>query len=245
MALSYARAGASCIIVVDLLDSTAVEGELLKAAKEAKRPPPKIIRLQVDVTDVKAVEAAAETIGSMIDKLDILVNNAGILVPYSPIGDSDPEKWWRCWEVNVKGVYLMSRSFLPLVLKSEEKTMIMLSSVSAHSSIPGGSAYESTKFSILKLNDYLMGEYGSQGLLAYAISPGGVMTDMANAFPAQYHHFLTDTPQLVANTLVFLTKERREWLACRYVDSRWDMEQLLAKQDVIVEEDLLKVKMRV
>lgn len=61
-----------------------------------------------------------------------------------------------------------------------------------------------------------MEEHGSQGLLAYAIARGVVQTAMASGFPLQCHDRLTDTPQMVADTLVFLTKERREWLASRY-----------------------------
>jgi len=49
----------------------------------------------------------------------------------------------------------------------------------------------------------------------------------------------------VADTLNFLTKERREWLASRYVDSKWDMEEFLAKKEAIIKDDLLKVRLRV
>lgn len=245
MALSYAKAGASGIAILDLLDSTSVEKELFEAAKVAGRSQPDIIRLTVDVTNLAAVECAVEKVQSRFGTLDVLVNNAGYLAPYTPLGDSDPDKWWRSWEVNVKGVYLMTRCFLPLILQSQDKTMIVLSSVGAHHTMPGGSGYETTKLAVLKINNYLMAEYGSQGLLAYAVAPGGVKTDMANGFPPQFYHLLTDTPRMVADTITFLTQERREWLAARYVDSRWDMTEFLEKKDAIIKDDLLKVKLRV
>lgn len=243
MAISYAKGGASGIAVLDLLDAAPVQKDILEAAKGAGRTEPQLLALKVDVTDEDSVAQAADAVQAAFPRVDILINNAGWMAPYTPIGESDPVKWWRCWEVNVKGPYLVSRAFLPLLLKSQEKTLIVLSSVSAHFTLPGGSAYETTKQAVLKLNNYLMAEYGPEGLLAYAIAPGGVMTDMAPDFPAQYHDRLTDTPQMVADTLVFLTKERREWLACRYVDSRWDMEEMLAKKEAIIQGDLLKVRM--
>lgn len=57
------------------------------------------------------------------------------------------------------------------------------------------------------------------------------------------HLAFTDTPELVAHTLVWLTKERREWLRARYVSCNWDMGELVAKQQEIVDKDLLKVRL--
>lgn len=246
MVLSYAKGGASGIAILDILDSTNVEKDILETAIEAGRSLPKVVCLKVDITDAASVESALETVASEFGSLDILVNNAGYGSRYVPVTESDPEKWWRNFEVNVKGVYLMVRSFLPLVLKGQDKTIIVLSSIGAHHVVAGGSGYEPTKLTVLKFNEYLMAEYGSQGLLVYAIAPGGVLTDMSSdAFPAHLHHLLPDTPRLVADTLTFLTRERRGWLASRYVDSKWDMEEFLAKKDVIIKEDLLKVRLRV
>ena len=244
MAMSYARAGASGIAMLDMLDSSPIKADLSEAATAAGRPQPELIALVVDVTDEISVANAVKSVQTQFDRLDILINNAGWLV-YAPILDSDPVKWWHCWEVNVKGPYLVAKGFLPLLLNGGEKTIIVLSSVGAHFTLPGGSAYETSKLAVLKLNNYLMAEHGSQGLLAYAIAPGGVQTAMASGFPLQYHDRLTDTPQMVADTLVFLTKERREWLALRYIDARWDMGELLARKEDIIRDDLLKVRMQV
>ena len=52
-----------------------------------------------------------------------------------------------------------------------------------------------------------------------------------------------ETPQLSADTLVYLTKEKREWLAGRYVNCTWDMPQLMAMEGDIVEGDKLKVRL--
>jgi NAD(P)-dependent dehydrogenase (short-subunit alcohol dehydrogenase family) len=247
IARSYAKAGASAIAILDILDSTAtVENDLKQTATVAGYPEPQTIALTVDITDPAAVTRAAESIGSRFGALDILINNAGYLNPYARLGDSDPTEWWRSWEVNVKGPYLVTRAFLPLILQSTDKTVLVISSVGAHHTMPGGSGYETTKLAVLKINNYLMAEYGSPqdgGLLAYAVAPGGVKTDMAKHF--ERHDLLTDSPRMVADTIVFLTRERREWLAARYVDARWDMMEMLEKRDVIVERDLLKVKLQV
>lgn len=58
-----------------------------------------------------------------------------------------------------------------------------------------------------------MAEYSTQGLLAISLDPGGVFTDMAANSPAHIQALLIDTPELSADTLVWLTKDRRSgWL---------------------------------
>jgi NAD(P)-dependent dehydrogenase (short-subunit alcohol dehydrogenase family) len=243
-ALSYAKAGVSGIAVLDLTDPRPLENEILEVTKVHGLPSPRIVCLSTDITDLAAVEKAVLVVRSILGTIDVLVNNAGYLAPYTPLGDSDPITWWRNFEVNVKGVYLMTRCFLPLVLQSNDKTIIVLSSIGALHNLPGGSGYETTKLVVLKINNYLAAEYGSQGLLVYAVAPGGVQTALASGFPGHLGHLLQDTPQMAADTIVFLTQERREWLAARYVDSRWDMTDFLTKKEAIIKNDLLKIQLK-
>lgn len=63
-------------------------------------------------------EAAAE-VKRIVGRLDVLVNNAGYF-DASMVHESDPEKWWAVWEVNVKGPYLVAKYFLPLMLEGED-----------------------------------------------------------------------------------------------------------------------------
>jgi hypothetical protein len=51
-----------------------------------------------------------------------------------------------------------------------------------------------------------------------------------------------DKPELAGNALVFLTKERRQWISGRLVTSNWDMEGFLSKRDQIITKDLLKFR---
>jgi NAD(P)-dependent dehydrogenase (short-subunit alcohol dehydrogenase family) len=211
-ALSFAKAGASGIAILARSDLTSLESEILEAAKEAGRPQaPKILRLKVDATDRKSVEKAAADFAAEFDSLDFLINNAGYLEEFHPLAESDPDEWWWTFEVNIKGVYLVTRSFLPLVLKSKDKTVIMMSSIGALVTFPGASAYQTTKTTILRLNNYLMAEYGDQGLLAYGIHPGGVPTELALGMPEWVHGYLTDTPELAGDFMVYVAKERPEW----------------------------------
>ena len=54
-----------------------------------------------------------------------------------------------------------------------------------------------------------------------------------------------DTPELAGDTIAWLTCEKRDWLAGRYISCNWDMTELLVRRDEIVEKDLLKLKLAV
>ncbi|KAH3222882.1 hypothetical protein KXV77_007231 [Aspergillus fumigatus] len=223
---SFARAGAPSIAIAARGPLDTVETALLSTAKEAGHPPPTILKLTLDVADDASVAAAAE-------------ESHGF-----PLRKSDPADWWGCWEVNVKGVYLVMRAFIPLLRKGTQKTIVNVSSVGALWVAPGASAYQTGKFAVLRLTEFVMAEYGSEGMLAYAIHPGGVPTELAMGIKA-LQGLLTDTAELAGNAMSWLTQERREWLGGRYVSVTWDMEELLQKREEIVREDKLKMRLAV
>ena len=201
--------------------------------------------------------AASEFSIAAAGRLDIVIANAGYLSDYVPLLDSDPADWWRTWEINVNGIHLTTRYFLPLMLadSKSECQIIFLSSAGAHSLNPGGTSYSTSKLAVLRFAEILSAEYGSPpqkegqtgpGLLTYSVHPGGILTDMGTKFTSRMNVKLGDTPELAADTITWLASERREWLAGRYVSANWDMEEFeKSKKEEVVKGDLLKVKLRV
>jgi NAD(P)-dependent dehydrogenase (short-subunit alcohol dehydrogenase family) len=119
IATSFAQAGASSIILGARSSLEAISNEIKKAALEAGRPEPQILQLKLDVTDPVSVSEAAAEVKRVVGRLDVIVNNAG-LIDMAMIQESDPEKWWGVWEVNVKGPFLVAKYFLPLMLERED-----------------------------------------------------------------------------------------------------------------------------
>ena len=134
--------------------------------------------MKLDVTSQQSTEEAAKLVEKEFGKLDILINNAGVIGEMKFLTDGDPDVWWHTWNVNVKGPYLMTRAFLPLMLKGGDKTIISTSSVGAHLVSPRMSDYQSTKLAILRLMQSVSEDYKEQGVVAYSIHPGNVATDM-------------------------------------------------------------------
>ena len=181
MSLSFAKAGASQIAIAARSDMVTLEQEIEEAASSAGKPSPTVLQVKLDVASRESVDGAASVVEKEFGKLDILVNNAGIMSNFQPVADSDPDDWWNTWIVNFRGPYLMTRAFLPLLLKSEDKHIVNVSSVGAHLLIPGVSSYQTSKLALLRFTEFISAEYSDKGLVAFCIHPGNVMTDMVTA----------------------------------------------------------------
>lgn len=243
MAVSYAKAGASNIAILARRDLKDLAKDVEDAATRSGRQKPKVLILNADVTNREQVEETARKVEKEFGRLDVLVNNAGYLEDWRYVADSDPDDWWKTWEVNIKGPYLMCRSFIPLLLKGGDKTIVQLTSNGGLATIAGASAYQGTKQAILRFNNFLRLEYGNQGLLAYSLHPGAVKTDLALNMPEFMHEILTDEPELSGDTVVWLTAEKRTWLQDRFISVVWDMEELLARKDEIEQKELLRLRL--
>jgi NAD(P)-dependent dehydrogenase (short-subunit alcohol dehydrogenase family) len=244
-AISFARAGASHIVVADVAPFEDLEEAVYAAAKSNGKTPPRTLLLELDITDRAKAEDAAKKVAQKCGGLDVLINNAGRFEQYVPFLESNPDSYWRTWEVNLSGTFNMARYFLPVLLGTKHglKTMINVSSIGALTVRKRASSYRTTKLALLRWTESLNADYGDQGLLAYCVHPGAILTELGSGMPKEAHVHLTDKTELPADTMIWLAQERREWLAGRYVSCCWDMPELVARKDEIVKGDKLKVRM--
>ena len=89
-----------------------------------------------------------------------------------------PKDFQLLMDINVVGTFNVSHYFLPLLLGSEggAKALVNITSISAHMS-RGACAYSMSKLAMNKFTEFLAAQYGKEGLLAYAVHPGGVLTE--------------------------------------------------------------------
>ncbi|KAE8370457.1 hypothetical protein BDV27DRAFT_152050 [Aspergillus caelatus] len=248
--VSYAKSGASRIAVCarKIDEAQAACDAALEAVRQAGlTASPQMLPLEMDVCDQRSVAAAVAILESSWNGgLDILVNNAGYLAEFLPLAEGDGDDRWRTWEVNVHGWYNVTKALLPLLLMGKDKTIVNVSSVGSLALTPGASAYQASKFALNRLTEYLMVDYIDQGLLSYAVHPASVPTALATRMPsAVIDAFCNDRPELACDCIAWLTSERREWLAGRYVSCTWDMAELEAKREEIIGGVLLKLKLTI
>ena len=244
-AIRFAVAGCSRIAIAARSALDQVAEDVKKAALAAGRPVPQVLVLSMDVSSESSVKAAAEEVSKQFaGKLDILITNAGYLETWRTVDEADPAEWWKTWEVNIKGTFLTTHLFLKMLLRSDLKMLVTVSSGGAHTLHQGASGYQTSKFATCRFTECVDQEYNDRGLIAFTIHPGGVKTDVALNMPVYMHSVLNDTPELCADTLVYLAKERREWLAGRYISVEWDMAELERRKEEIVQKDLLKFRLK-
>ncbi|KAJ4988897.1 hypothetical protein SVAN01_05521 [Stagonosporopsis vannaccii] len=249
-ATAFARAGASVIVVADLHGvSQELAAKLKSAAKEAGRTEPTVICCQVDIARFESVRAICDQASKAFDgRLDVLVNNAAHMEPHQPLLDTDPDVYWRTYEVNVRGLINMSRVFLPMLLSTRGAhnglcTMINVASSGALTARPGSGSYRSSKLAVVRWTETLQLEYEDQGLVTFSVNPGAIKTEITKVAHEAVRNAFPNKPDIAGDTIAWLAAERKEWLGGRYVDCPWDMEELMKKKDEIVEEDKLKMRM--
>ncbi len=182
MAISFAQSGASQIALGARSSLTAQKEKVIAAAIKAGRPEPKVVLVVLNVSDQKSTEDAAQLVEKEFGKLDVVLINAGIIGTPAAIADSEPDVWWNTLATNFKGPYLISRAFLPLLLKGGDKTIVTTSSVGAHITTPELSAYQISKTAATRLMDFVSTDYADKGVVAFSIHPGNILTDMVNDF---------------------------------------------------------------
>jgi len=188
LAASYAKAGVSNIVLAARSSLEDTKAAVLKAAKVAGRPEPSLLLLKLDVSDPESVLETARQVQQKFSTVDVLVNNAGYMEPLGFVGDSNPENWWKAYEVNLRGPYLMIKAFLPIMVENEgDRQIVNVGSVGALWVIPSLSGYPTAKLALMRLTEVLDAEFASQGVLTFSLHPGGIRTDLALGLPEKLH----------------------------------------------------------
>ena len=108
----------------------------------------------------------------------------------------------------------------------------------------GAIGYNISELATHRLIEAVAEGYGSEGVLAFAVHPGIVATmPPPIGMAPEARAWAIDDVGLCGSFLLWLVKERREWLSGRYLSANWDVEELEAKRDIIVKKDQLKMRM--
>ena len=165
-------AGASVIVADRNLEGATALAEALGEAVSA---------VEIDVADRASVKEVFES----IDHLDILVNNAGV-AHVGNIEETELEDWKRVFEVNVDGVFLVTKQALPLLLSSDHGSVVNISSVAGLTAVGRRFAYCASKGAVIALTRQLAGDYAKQ-LRVNCICPGTVHTPFVEGYLEKFH----------------------------------------------------------
>ncbi len=132
-------------------------------------------RVDWRVCDVADVASVAELADSLADReISIVVNNAGIAGPVAPLTEIDPADWDEVFDINVRGVFLVCRAFLPGMVERGTGDVINLASVSGKRPLIRRTPYCASKMAVIGLTSTLAFEVGPAGVNVNSLSPGPV-----------------------------------------------------------------------
>ncbi|MBO5414071.1 MAG: SDR family oxidoreductase [Bacilli bacterium] len=170
--------------------------------------------LYPDLSDIKSVEEAFDSIIKEYGKIDILVNNAGISARES-LYDYTSEAFDNIIDLNIKAVFNCSKVVAPYMKENGGGVILNTSSMVSIYGQPSGVGYPTSKFAVNGMTKSLARELGKDNIRVNAVAPGVIRTDMVAALPeemvkmvcAQIPLGRMGEPEDIANAFAFLASD--------------------------------------
>ena len=217
-----------------IAETFAKEGAIVIAADmgdlqyEAKN----VYGYKLNVTDVEGCKAFFDEIVEKFGKIDILVNNAGITKDAMTRKMTD-DQWNAVIDVNLKGVFNLTRYVGPLMEQNNYGSIINISSVVGVFGNIGQANYAATKAGVLGLTMTWAKEFARKGanVRVNAIAPGYIMTDILKTVPQDLlDSFAKLTmlgrlgqPHEIANVALFLASEEASYITGQTINANGGM----------------------
>jgi 3-oxoacyl-[acyl-carrier protein] reductase len=215
------------------------------------------IALPADVTDGKAITEVVAQVEKDLGPIDLVVNNAGVAEPFGPTWEIDPEEWWRCQEVNLRGPMLCANAVLRRMVPRGRGRIVNIASGAGAGSIPYMSAYVTSKAALIRFSEVLADELRPHGISVFAIQPGSVRTRMAeqilstsaakNWFPwleQVYERGNDVTPEPATRLILFLASGAADSLSGRFFNVAEDPQDVVGRSEEIRSKDLYALRVR-
>ncbi len=212
-ALRFAEEGAA-VAIWDLNETAgqAVVQEIVQQGGKA-------MFVQVNTSDLAAVEVAAQQVAQTLGRIDILVNNAGITRD-ATLKKMSSEQWQQVIDVNLTGVFNCTKAVVPYMEQNAFGRIINASSVVALYGNFGQSNYAATKAGVIAMTQVWARELGRKGITVNAVAPGFIATELIKTIPEKIVNSLTErtplgrlgTPEDIANAYVYLASDKASFI---------------------------------
>lgn len=166
-AAAQAFAGLGAQVIIAEIDE---QGN--QVAEEIVASGGKAYAIQTDVSDQDSISSLKDQVISQLGHVDVLINNA-TLTPVINVSDMDLETWDEVMRVNLRGTFLTTKAFLPVMLSQNKGIIINMVATNA---MPGLSAYMASKQGVSGFTRALASEIADKGLQVIAFAPGMVDT---------------------------------------------------------------------
>ena len=175
-----------------------------------------------DLSDIDDIQKLIDKTKKVFSNIDILVNCAGVF-PVKLLSDSTVEDFEKCFSVNVKAAFILSKEFSQGMISKKWGRIINIASSSAYAGFKNTSIYCSSKHALLGLSRSLHSELKEHDVRTFCVSPGSIKTPMGKSVIGQnYETFLN--PNEIAELIVRLVSFDNEMISQEIQLSRMDQQ---------------------
>lgn len=209
VAVELAKAGAD--VIVNYIGNEAVAQETVEKVEALGR---KALKIKADVGNAEEVQAMVDEAHAAFGHIDVLVNNAGITRDGLLIRMKDSD-WDDVLNINLKGVYLVSKAVAKLMVKQRSGRIINMTSVSGVTGNVGQANYAAAKAGVIGFTKTCAKELAARGITVNAVAPGFIETAMTDVLPEKIKEGIAATvplgrmgqPEEIAGVVTFLASD--------------------------------------
>jgi 3-oxoacyl-[acyl-carrier protein] reductase len=141
---------------------------------------------KVDVTNAADIERAVAQVAESTARIDILVNNAGFTGGSLTVEELDPADWRRILDVNLTGVFEVSRQVVPVMRRGGWGRIVNIASLAGKEGSPRLSAYSAAKAGVIAFTKALGKELADTNILVNSVAPAAIETDILQQMAPEY-----------------------------------------------------------
>jgi NAD(P)-dependent dehydrogenase (short-subunit alcohol dehydrogenase family) len=216
IAKAFVREGASVVI------TGRRQKELDRVVNDIVKEQGKAFAVAGSVTDELHVQETVRQTVQQFGQLDILVNNAGVGDFGKRLHEIDDDTWIQIFDVNMTGVFRMTRAVLPQMLKQGKGAIVNISSIASLIGLPSLPVYAASKGALDALTRAIAVDYAKDGIRCNVVNPGLIDTPMAaplmsnsellDPILAHYPIRRAGKPDEVANMVLYLVSDEATWV---------------------------------
>ncbi len=151
------------------------EKNLRAVARAAERLGAEVEIFPADVSDEKSVASLAKAVAKRFGAVEVLINNAGSFAG-APLTKMSVAEFDRLLAANLRSVFLVSRAFLPAMIKRRRGDVFNMSSIAGLDAYPGGAGYSAAKFGVTGLSKVMRAELRDKGVRVCCVFPGATVS---------------------------------------------------------------------
>jgi len=133
-----------------------------------------------DVSNEENVISFSNFVKDKFEFIDVIINCAGLFGAIGRFDKTDSNMWKKTFNINLFSVYLITKHFLPLLLRSNIKKIINFSGGGAFGGFPNYSAYAVSKAAVVRFSENIAIELADHGVHVNCVAPGFVATEIHN-----------------------------------------------------------------